>query len=133
MSVKNIIHVDDHVDILLLAKLALERLGVFSVRTCTSGAEALQTTIDFPPDLILLDVMMPEMNGPETLRALRARKATRTTPVIFVTATLGAEDRAYYKRLGSIGVVAKPLDHRTFATTIAALYSGNWSQLKPAA
>lgn len=123
MTLKNIIHVDDHVDILLLAKLCLERLGGFSVRICTSGAEALEAALDFPPDLILLDVMMPEMNGPETLRALRARPATARTPVIFVTATLSVADRAYYRRLGSIGVVAKPLDHATFATTIAALYA----------
>src|SRR5919198_1269048 len=105
-----ILMVEDELDIQAVAQLALEALGGFQVRVCGSGAEALQAAPAFGPDLILLDVMMPGMDGPSTLQALRAIPQTARTPIIFMTAKVQPQEIAQYKALGVLDVVAKPFD-----------------------
>ena len=69
-TLKKILYVEDEADIQKIAKLALETVGGFEVMICGSGAEALEKAPDFAPDILLLDVMMPGMDGPDTLTAL---------------------------------------------------------------
>ncbi|MEM6456063.1 MAG: response regulator [Acidobacteriota bacterium] len=112
---------DDH-DIQVVARLALEDLGGFDVRVCDSGTEALDAVEAFAPDLILLDVMMPQMDGPATLSALRSTDATRDTPVVFMTAKAQPDEVAAYRRLGALDVIIKPFDPMTLCDAIRAIW-----------
>lgn len=108
-SLNRILCVEDDADIRDIIQLTLEALGGFTVLLCASGQQALEQAGDFAPDLILLDVVMPNMDGPSTLTALRQRPEFTHTPVIFMTAKVQAKDIATYKALGA-EVIAKPFD-----------------------
>ena len=118
-----ILMVEDEPDIQEVAKIALESVGGFTVEICSSGTEALAKLASTCfPDLILMDVMMPEVDGPTTPRKLRANPETAGYPVIFMTAKVQAHEVARYKELGALGVIAKPFDPMTLADTIRSLW-----------
>jgi CheY-like chemotaxis protein len=121
-ELKSILYVEDDVDIQTVAQIALEVVGGFQLQTCSSGKEALFHAQTFVPDLLLLDVMMPEMDGPTTLEGLRKCPNTQSTPAIFMTAKVQATEVAYYKSLGALGVIAKPFDPMTLATQVRKLW-----------
>jgi CheY-like chemotaxis protein len=116
-------YVEDEPDIQAVAKLALEMLGGFKVRLCTNGQEALAAVHEFAPDLILLDVMMPGMDGPSTLERLRADPATAGIPVIFLTAKVQPAEVVHYQSLGALTVIAKPFDPMTLAAQVRQIWS----------
>ncbi|MEI8166676.1 MAG: response regulator, partial [Chloroflexales bacterium] len=95
----------------------------FQVMPCSSGHEALRVAPTFAPDLILLDVMMPVMDGPETLRQMHALEATRTTPVIFMTAKVQRHEVEQYLALGAVNVIAKPFDPMQLASAIREIWA----------
>jgi len=105
-----ILVVDDDPDIRRIAALSLERVGGFRVTLAAGGREAIALAVREAPDLVLLDVSMPETDGPETLRALRAIPATERIPVVFFTAASSEAEAARLCALGAAGVVAKPFD-----------------------
>lgn len=105
---KRILYIEDEVDLQWLVKYILESLGGFEVLVCGSGAEGLRSVDSFGPDLVLLDVMMPEMDGLSVLRALRARPGGVAVPVVFLTARVQQGDE--YRSLGADGVIAKPFE-----------------------
>lgn len=105
-----ILYVDDESDIREIAVMALEMDPAISVRSCDSGAEALAIAPQWLPDLILLDVMMPGMDGPEALTRLRRETDTAEIPVVFITARSQPEDIARFMGLGAAGVISKPFD-----------------------
>lgn len=107
---RRILYVEDEADIRTVARMALEAVGGFEVIECASGAEALAAAPTARADLILLDVMMPGIDGPGTLQALRAIPQTASTPVIFMTAKVQAAEIAQYRALGALDVIAKPFD-----------------------
>lgn len=117
-TLNRILHVEDEPDIQMIAKIALETIGGFTVHTCSSGQEALGAAPGFAPDCILLDVMMPGMDGPSTLKALRALPACADVPVIFMTAKVQPAELTHYKMLGALDVIAKPFDPMTLAATV---------------
>lgn len=121
-TLKRLLFVEDEPDIQVVARLALEAVGGFQVEICSSGNEALAKSPNFGPDLILLDVMMPGMDGPTTLKALREQPLTATTPVIFMTAKVQPYEVAEYKRLGALDVIAKPFDPMQLSATINAIW-----------
>ena len=124
-ALTKILYVEDDLDIQAVAKIALELVGGLTLLTCSSGKEALATaTEQFAPDLMLLDVMMPEMDGPTTLKHLREWPSMADTPVIFMTAKVQVSEVAYYKSLGAIGVIAKPFDPMQLAEQVRQLYNG---------
>lgn len=110
---RRILHVEDEADIRTIAKLTLEALGGFEVESCESGADAIQRIAAFKPDLILLDVMMPGMDGPMTLNELRKLPEGARTPAIFMTAKAQSHEIAKFRELGAIDVVTKPFDPQT--------------------
>jgi two-component system OmpR family response regulator len=114
--------IDDEVDILEMIRLCLSFDGGFSVSICNGGAEALDVLDRARPDLILLDVLMPGMDGPATLRAIQARQATRDIPVIFMSARAEGFSRKRFLELGAIGLVPKPFDPVTLASEIRKAY-----------
>lgn len=121
MSASNltrILFVEDEPDIQIVARLALEMVGGFTVEICSSGREALQKAPEFNPELIILDVMMPGIDGPSTLKALRTLNIAVSTPVIFMTAKVQPHEVAYYREIGGLEVIAKPFDPMTLSATI---------------
>ncbi|NHZ82983.1 response regulator [Massilia sp. CCM 8695] len=108
-ALKTILYVEDDLHVRTTAKLVLEVIGKFEVRDCGSGREALLAATDFKPDLILLDVMMPELDGLATLAMLRRIPHLADTPALFVTGLTSEADIARYVEAGAIGVIPKPL------------------------
>lgn len=117
-----VLYVEDEPDIQMVARLALESLGGYAVEVCSSGDEALQRAPQFIPQLILLDVMMPGMDGPATLKALRAMPQFAATPVVFMTAKVQADEIASYRQMGALGVIPKPFDPMTLAEQVQQIW-----------
>jgi CheY-like chemotaxis protein len=109
-KLKKILCIDDEQDILKIAMFSLERIGHFEVETCRSGADAVARVQMIGPDIILLDVMMPGMDGFETFKNLHQMPALTKTPVIFMTAKVQPTEVDSYKQMGIAGVIAKPFD-----------------------
>jgi CheY-like chemotaxis protein len=122
---RTVLVIDDEDDIREVAQVSLEALGGWNVLTASSGDQGIQRAAADQPDAILLDVMMPGMDGPTTFQKLQAEDATRSIPVIFLTAKVQAADRQRFADLGVAGVIAKPFDPMTLASDVAALLK--WS------
>jgi len=122
-GLNKILYVEDDLDIQVVAQMALETVGGFTLCVCSSGQEAIDTAATFEPDMILLDVMMPEMDGPTTLVGLRAIESLQDTPAVFMTAKVMPSDVERYKNLGAVDVIAKPFDPMTLATRIQVIWS----------
>jgi CheY-like chemotaxis protein len=118
---RKILYVEDDPDIRAVAEIALQDVGGFTAAICESGAEALERAAGFGPELILLDVMMPGMDGPATMQALRKITGLETVPVIFMTARLQKSEIEEYQALGALGVIPKPFDPMTLAEQIAEI------------
>jgi CheY-like chemotaxis protein len=118
MSAIRILHVDDEPDIRELVDMSLSLNPDFQVRACSSGPEAIKTAAEWLPDLILLDVMMPGMDGPATLTKLRQNRETSQIPVVFMTARAQAREIEQFIALGAQAVVSKPFDPMTLASEI---------------
>jgi len=110
MRLEKILLVDDEEDIRTLAAMTLESVGGWQVDAVESGAQALASAVENPPDIILLDATMPEMDGPATFEALRKEKATENIPVIFLTGKTQDKDVEGYLSLGALDVIKKPFD-----------------------
>lgn len=117
-----ILYVEDESDIRTIATMALEVVGGFKVVACANGLEALAAAPTAGADLMLLDVMMPAMDGVSTLRALRALPQTATTPVIFMTAKIQPAEVAQYKALGALDVISKPFAAMEVADEIRRIW-----------
>lgn len=123
--IRTVLLVDDEPDIRTIGAMSLSRVGKLEVRTASSGAEALRLANESVPDLVLLDVMMPEMDGPATLTALRQQASTAHTPVIFMTAKVLRDEIDRWLSLGAIGVIRKPFDPMTLPTDIKTILEGS--------
>lgn len=121
MPQKRILVVDDEDDIREVAAMSLETIAGYNVITARSGKEALQIAQTEHPDAILLDVMMPEMDGPSTFSELQATASTRMIPVILLTAKVQPNDRARFASLGVAGVLSKPFDPMTLGSEVAGV------------
>jgi CheY-like chemotaxis protein len=118
MTTIRILHVDDEPDIREVVELSLGLDPAFTVQSCGSGKEALAVAAQWRPDFILLDVMMPVMDGPETLVQLRESAKTASIPVIFMTARAQAREVDHFRSLGAVGVIPKPFDAMTLAAWV---------------
>lgn len=119
---ERILYAEDDGDIQQIALLALETLGGFTIKTCNDGLEALTAIEDFAPQLLLLDVMMPNMDGPTALMKIREIAAFKKTAAIFMTAKVQSEEIKEYLDMGAIGVIAKPFDPMTLADQIRDIW-----------
>lgn len=122
-GLNRILHVEDDEDILMIARLALADLGGFEVLQCASGAEAVEKAAGFAPDLLLLDYMMPGMNGMQTLEALRTQSVLAETPAIFMTAKAMEFAEGEMKGKGVLGKITKPFDPVTLPVEIRDYWS----------
>jgi CheY-like chemotaxis protein len=110
MSPRRVLIVDDENDIREVAQVCLELVGNYEVIAASSGRDGLVQARTSQPDAILLDVMMPGMDGPATLVELRADPATRDIPVVFLTAKTQLSERTNLSELGAAGIITKPFD-----------------------
>lgn len=122
-ELKRILHVEDDPSIQAVAKVALEAVGGFEVLSCSSGQDAIERVAGFAPDFILLDVMMPGMDGPQTLQELGRMVDITQIPVAFMTAKVQPNEIEHYRSLGARDVIIKPFDPMQLATQIRAIWS----------
>jgi CheY-like chemotaxis protein len=118
MTSIQVLHVDDEPDIRDAVEMSLGLDPAFALRSCASGKDALAATAGWLPDIILLDVMMPDMDGPTTLLRLREQPQTAAVPVVFTTARVPASEVYRFLSLGVAGVIAKPFDPMTLAAQV---------------
>ncbi len=130
-QLRRVLCVDDEEDIQEVVKLCLELDGDYAIDVCGSGAEALAFLAQTMPDLILLDVMMPGMDGPATFAAMRAKGID--IPVVFMTARVRGAEVSQYLEMGAAGVVPKPFDPVTLAAEVRRLWSESLAKVVGAA
>ncbi|MEN0039547.1 MAG: response regulator [Cellvibrio sp.] len=118
-----ILYVEDDPDIQAIAVMVLETINGFTLEACSCGGDALEKAVAFNPDLVLLDVMMPGMDGPETLKCLRNFPELANTPVVFMTAKVQPQEVEGYLNLGAVGVIAKPFDPMTLAQQLRDIWA----------
>lgn len=120
-DIQSVLLVEDDADTRAAVRFALWDLHQIYLRVCSSAREALQAAADFRAQLLLLDVMMPEIDGPTVLAGLRQNVMHRDTPAIFLTSLVQPDDLRYYQSLGVAGVIPKPFDPLTLADDIAGI------------
>ncbi len=121
-KLRRILCVDDDPDLRNIVTMSLQDVGGFVIQACESGKEAIEKAPAFDPQLILLDVMMPGMDGPETLSALRRNPRLANAAVVFITAKVRPEDKARLVDLGAVDVIAKPFDPMHLHERINAIW-----------
>jgi CheY-like chemotaxis protein len=121
MAKRRVLVVDDSQVVHEVARLALETVGGWEVLTAGSGAEAVEVAGAARPDAVLVDVVMPDMDGPATVRALRADTATHGVPVVFLTAQDDPAERERLAAMDVSGVLSKPFQVTSLAADLAAL------------
>ncbi|MDH5231389.1 MAG: response regulator [Gammaproteobacteria bacterium] len=119
---KKILYIEDEPDITAIATVALETVGGFDLKSCSSGFQAIEEIHQFNPDLILLDVMMPDLDGPSTLTKIRELEQFRDTPAIFMTAKAQPDDIKQLKAMGVLDVITKPFDPMTLSKQINQIW-----------
>jgi CheY-like chemotaxis protein len=122
-ELQRVMCVEDEDDIRAIAEIALMDVGGFELLACESGAMALQAIAGFRPQLVVLDVMMPGMDGPALLGRLRERPDTAHLPIVFMTAKVQPAEVARLKALGAAEVVAKPFDPMSLADQLRAIWT----------
>ena len=120
MSGCRILHVEDEPDIREVVKISLGLDPDITVKSCESGADALSQAAAWQPDVILMDAVMPVMDGPEILASLRKDMRTAGIPVVFMTARAQVSEVERFLALGAAGVIAKPFDPLTLAKSVRA-------------
>ena len=122
MPLSRILYVEDDADVRKVATFALKMVGKFTVEACSSGEEALEKAVGFAPQLLLLDVMMPGMDGPTTLAQLRELPEIADVPAVFMTAKVQPQEVTRYRELGSLDVISKPFDPMTLAASVRGIW-----------
>jgi CheY-like chemotaxis protein len=129
MTALRVLHVDDEPDIREVVELSLGLDPGIVVRSCASGEEALEVVEDWAPAIILLDMMMPVMDGPATLGHLQANPGTANIPVVFMTARAQSRELDLLRSLGAVGVIPKPFDPMALAASVRAHISPRVTRL----
>jgi two-component system, OmpR family, response regulator len=117
-----VLYVDDEADIREVVEYALEDEDDITLILCDNGEEAIEINAKQQPELILLDVMMPKMDGPETLRRIRTGTTNQDVPIAFITAKIQRTEVAFLKSLGVVDVIEKPFDPLALADRIRQIW-----------
>ena len=124
-SLDKILYVEDDADIAEVTIMTMQELGNFNVKHCISGKKCIEEVVKFDPDLIILDMMMPDMDGIETLHQLKTIEIVKDIPVIFMTAKMQNHERQSYLNEGAIGVIMKPFDPMKLCDEIRKIWQDN--------
>ncbi len=128
MELNRILHVDDDEDIRTIVQVALEVVGGFELKQCADGPSAIEAAREFQPDLLLLDVMMPNMSGQDVRAEIGKLEGLRDVHTIFVTAKAEDDFTKQLRDEGALSVITKPFDPMTLADEIR----GIWASLEQA-
>ena len=109
-SLKRVLYAEDEPDVQTVVEITVQAMGDFDIKICDNGKLLLDCVEEYNPDLIILDVMMPEMDGPTTFTNLQSNEKTKNIPVIFMTAKAQVHEVQLFKETGVIGVITKPFD-----------------------
>ena len=123
-ELKTVLYVDDEPDIREVVQMSLSLVDGLDVQVCESGDRALQIIPQLRPDLVLLDVMMPGMDGPSTLQKMRTTPGLDKIPVVFMTAKAMPQEVARFRELGAASVIAKPFDPIQLGNQVIAVWEG---------
>jgi len=121
-ELRTIHYVEDDEDIAEIAVMTLQELGNFDVTHCSSGQSAIEAYDRVAPQIVLMDVMMPLMDGPETMTRLLRSYGSRCAPVIFMTAKAQAHEQAAYREMGALEVILKPFNPMTLCNDINEIW-----------
>jgi CheY-like chemotaxis protein len=123
-ALKTVLYVDDEPDIREVVQMSLSLVDGLDVQICESGERALKVLPELRPDLVLLDVMMPGMDGPSTLQQLRSMPGFESIPVVFMTAKAMPQEVARFRELGAVAVIAKPFDPIQLGHQVVSIWEG---------
>lgn len=121
-ELKRILYAEDEPDVQTVVGMIIESMSDYEIKICDNGKILLDCVEDYNPDLVLLDVMMPEMDGPTTFKNLHANEKTKDIPVIFMTAKAQIHEVQLFQETGIIGVITKPFDPVTLCTEIQKIW-----------
>lgn len=124
ITLQRILVADDEPDILEISRIALETVGGYEVSVCTSGRVLLERLNEFGPDLIIVDVLMPDMTGPEVLVEIRRRPEFDSVPVVYLTGVIQDEEVEDLLGTGVADVILKPFDPMKLADRIGGIWKG---------
>ena len=113
---------DDEPDIVEISRIALETVGGYDVAVCASGGELLQRAPEFNPDLIIVDVLMPDLGGHEVFEQLRSLPQFAETPIVFLTGLIHEDDLDVLRSYGAADIILKPFDHFTRDDRVAGIW-----------
>lgn len=122
ISLQRILLADDEPDILEISRIALETVGGFEVSVCSSGRALLERLPEFQPDLVIVDVLMPDITGPEVLEEIRRRPEFDAVPVVYLTGVIQKEELESLLETGVSDVILKPFDPMTLADRINGIW-----------
>lgn len=122
LELSKIMYVEDEPDIRLVAEIALKQVAGFELKVFSDGYESLEEITDFKPQLVLLDVMMPGMDGPQLLKRIKEMPEFADTPIVFMTAKAQADEVEKLKRMGAENVITKPFNPMTLGNEIRAIW-----------
>ena len=118
-----ICYVEDDEDIQRIVRMSLERVGKMTVAVVGDPTRAIETMAEFRPDLVMLDWMMPVMDGPTLFRQMKLRPETRSLPVVFITARASQRDLDELKTLGAAGTISKPFNPKDLPDQLRAIWA----------
>lgn len=124
-ELKKILYAEDEPDVQTVVGLTIESMSDYKIKICENGKKLLEYVEEYAPDLILLDVMMPEMDGPTTFKNLQTKETTKEIPVVFMTAKAQVHEVEKFKEIGAWGVIIKPFDPMTLCEDIQEIWSQN--------
>jgi len=118
-----ICYVEDDEDIQRIVRVTLERVGKMTVAVVGDPTQAIATIAEFQPDLVMLDWMMPVMDGPTLFRQMKLRPETSGLPVVFITAKASQRDLDELKTLGAAGTISKPFSPKDLPDQLRAIWA----------
>lgn len=121
-ELKKILYAEDERDVQTIVEISIWSMSNYTIKICDNGKILLDCVEDYNPDLILLDVMMPEMEGVTTLKNLQSNEKTKDIPVVFITAKAQTQEVESFNASGVIGVITKPFDPMSLCSTIKELW-----------
>lgn len=125
-QLERLMYIEDEPDIRLVAEIALTQVAGFNVKICKDGNEGIEAINDFKPQLVLLDVMMPGMDGPQILTKIKALDEFKHIPIVFITAKAQTEEITKLKKLGAESVITKPFNPMTLGDDIRTIWRNHY-------